>query len=218
MVARIGSDFQNKGGGLYGFSYADIHPNYLHANDTLQNDLAVVTLLSPLDKAVPWLQLAQPNSLPQEASIMQIIGWDLLASEQAPPPPGESLTRSETLNTAVRDPKTCVVLGTSFDTSPQTCSSSPRSPGEAHWTGGPVVHYDIVGGQPRIVGIVSYWNSFGKESFAFHSRLSSYVDWITSVRNARYSRPHPGLLDGPGEFCTKVVGYDWRNFPVTEPC
>lgn len=97
--------------------------------------------------------------------------------------------------TAVRDPKTCVVLGQSFDTSPQTCSSGPRSAVEAHWTGGPVVQYDIQTNQPRIVGVVSYWANFEAETFAFYSRLTSYLDWIAEMRTKRYQRPNPKSRD-----------------------
>jgi secreted trypsin-like serine protease len=220
MVARIGSDFQNDGGQLHGFAYVDIHPSYTHDNASLRDDLAVVTLLRPLANPITWLQLADPKRpLPEVASSMEVIGWDLQPSEQAPPPPGLSLTRVETLLTAVREPKTCAVLGTSFDTSPQTCSSGPRSPGEAHWTGGPVVQYDIMSAQPRIVGVVSYWNTFERESFAFQSRLSSYLDWIAGVREKRYERPHPMAPRlGVEDRCLKVVGFDWRGEPVMEPC
>jgi secreted trypsin-like serine protease len=225
MVARVGSDYMNQGGQLHGFSYVDIHPSYVHIPATynstavLRDDIAIVTLLSPLEQPVPWLQLARPNRLPEEASTMDVIGWDLGAGpQQAPPLAQDSVSPSQILKTAVRDPKTCLVLGTSFDTSPQTCSSGTRSPGAAHWTGGPVVQYDIQNSQPRIVGVVSYWNSFKDESFVFHSRISSYLDWIVKVRNQRYSRPSPALPDGPGKFCTKVVGFDWLDTPVTEPC
>jgi hypothetical protein len=221
MVARIGSDFQNQGGGLYGLAYIDIHPSYIHnaTAEVLREDIAIVTLLSPLEVPVPWLQLARPNRLPEEAAAMDVIGWDLgVGPEQVPPLPQNSRSPSQTLRTAVRAPATCLVLGTSFDTSPQTCSSGQRRLGQAHWTGGPVVQYDIENAQPRIVGVVSYWNYFEDETFVFHSRISSYLNWIVQVRNARYSRPNSELPNGPGESCTKVVGYDWLDMPVTEPC
>ena len=222
MVARIGSDFQNQGGGLYGFSYVDIHPSYIHdaAAGVLRDDIAIVTLLSPLDVPVPWLQLPRPNRLPEVAATVDVIGWDLgVGPEQVPPlDPQDSRSPSQTLRTAVRAPETCQVLGTSFEESPEACSSGQRSLGAAYWTGGPVVQYDIDNGQPRIVGVVSYWNDFEDETFVFHPRISSYLNWIVQVRNMRYSRPSPASPNGPGESCTKVVGIDWLDMLVTEPC
>jgi secreted trypsin-like serine protease len=225
MVARIGSPLQNKGGELYGIAYVDIHPSYDHnaTASVLRDDIAVVTLLEPLVKPVPWLHLALPNKVPEVASTMDLIGWDMAASNNnAPPLPGQSTSPYEILKTVVRDPKTCIVLGKSFDTSPQACSSGPRSAVAAQWTGGPVVQYDVQDNQPRIVGVVSYWSTFERESFAFHSRLSSYLDWITKVRNDRYMRPSPkapfhGELRG-GDGCRKVVGMDWKDQPVVEVC
>jgi secreted trypsin-like serine protease len=224
MVARIGSPLQNRGGQLYGFAYVDIHPSYDHnANaSVLRDDIAVVTLLEPLVKPVPWLHLAEPNKVPEVASTMDVIGWDMTVSKNAPPPPGKSESPYEILKTAARDPKTCIVLGQSFDTSPQACSSGPRSAVAAQWTGGPVVQYDVQDNQPRIVGVVSYWNTFELESFVFHSRLSSYLDWITQVRNDRYMRPSPkSPFHGEakaGDACRKVVGKDWKDQPVVEAC
>jgi secreted trypsin-like serine protease len=92
MVARVGSDYMNQGGQLHGFSYVDIHPSYVHIPATynstavLRDDIAIVTLLSPLEQPVPWLQLARPNRLPEEASTMDVIGWDLGAGPQQAPP------------------------------------------------------------------------------------------------------------------------------------
>lgn len=93
MVARIGSVFQNKGGELYGIAYADIHPSYDTNPKThvLRDDIAVVTLLQPLEQPVPWLQLSQPNRLPEVASTVHIIGWDIsVPKEQVLPPPGQA--------------------------------------------------------------------------------------------------------------------------------
>jgi secreted trypsin-like serine protease len=228
MVARIDSDFQNKGGELYGIAYADVHPSYDHDAKArvLRDDIAVVTLLQPLAKPFPWLQLAQPNRLPEVASAADIFGWDMaVPKENVPPPPGQSESRSQVLKTFVREPKTCAVLGTSFETSPQTCSSAPRSAVEAHWTGGPVVQYDIGTNQPRIVGIVSYWANFEMETFVFYSRLSSYLDWVAQMRNDRYQRPNPKSKDPSklpgapkGGACRRIVGIDWKNQFVIEPC
>jgi secreted trypsin-like serine protease len=199
MVARIGSPFQNKGGQLYGVAYVDVHPSYTHDPKArvLRDDIAIVTLLQPLAEPFPWLQLAQPNRAPEVASSMDIFGWDMAVSKEqgAPPPPGQSESRSQILKTVVREPKTCVVLGQSFDTSPQACSSALRSAVEAHWTGGPAVQYDIQTNQPRIVGVVSYWANFEAETFAFYSRLGAYLDWIAQVRNDRYQRPNPESPD-----------------------
>ena len=219
MVVRIGSDFQNEGGQLYGLSYVDINPSYVHDRNAsmLRDDIAVVTLLSPLEVPVPWLQLARPGAIPEEASAIDIFGWDL-ESEKAPPTFGRSRSRSQILKTVMRDPKTCKVLGRAFGASPQACSSGTRSLGQAHWTGGPAVQYDITNSQPRIVGVVSYWSSFEEESFVFTTSVSMYTDWIVEIRNARYSRPDPASPNGKTKFCTKVVGFDWLDFPVTEPC
>ena len=227
MVARINSPYQNKSGQLHGFAYVDIHPSYLHDRKThnLRDDIAVVTLLNPLIAPVTWLALTQPNKLPEVASTMDVIGWDLASAavtkQAAPPPPGTSTLRSQVLKTVVREPKSCAVLGKSFATSPQACSSAPRSQAEAQWTGGPVVQYDFQTREPRIVGIVSYWNSFGEDTFAFHTRLGSYLDWIAKMRQDRHVRPSPKsqfLGEPKGEACRKVVGVDWTGQYVSDPC
>ena len=220
MVVRIGSDFQNTDGQLHGLSYVDIAPSY--ANDrnasVLHDDLAVVTLLSPLEVPGPWIQLARPNTLPEEASPVNLIGWDL-ASEKPAPAPWESELSSQTLKMLLRDPKTCAVLGRDFGASPESCSSGAYSVGQAHWAGGPVVQYDAQTKQPRLVGIVYFWGSFEEEVFSFQNSLGSFTDWITEIRNLRYSRPslaNPNLKGAVN--CTKVVGYDWLDLPVIEPC
>jgi secreted trypsin-like serine protease len=228
MVARIGSPFQNKGGELYGIAYADVHPSYTHDAKArvLRDDIAVVTLLQPLEQPFPWLQLSQPNRLPELASTVHVFGWDIsVTNEQVLPPPGQSESPLQVLMTAVREPKTCLVLGQSFDSSPQTCSSGPRSAVEAHWAGGPVVQYDIQTNQPRIVGVVSYWANFEAETFAFYSRLTSYLDWIAEMRTKRYQRPNPKskktseVRGAPqGDECRRIVGIDWMSHWVIEPC
>lgn len=93
-----------------------------------------------------------------------------------------------------------------------------RSVGQAHWAGGPAIKYDTQSRQPRIVGIVYSWATYKDEVFSFQTSIGSYTEWIVEIRNLRYSKPPKSLQGVKGGVCTKIVGFDWLDQPVTEPC
>ncbi|GHE31662.1 trypsin-like serine protease [Streptomyces capitiformicae] len=158
------------------------HPRY--DNDTIRNDVAVLTLDRPLDQK--WLPLAASNdsALYTAGTNATVYGWGLTSSG------GEQAVNLKKATLPLVKDATCdsamkAVLGTDyFAEGSMVCAGTPASGGNDGTTstcngdsGGPLV----VGG--KVVGIVS-WGVSGcvaKGAYPVFTKVSSYT-WAAQPR------------------------------------
>ncbi|GAA5008404.1 trypsin-like serine protease [Streptomyces siamensis] len=160
------------------------HPRY--NEDTIQNDIAVLTLDRPLDQQ--WMRLAAANDTPwyHPGSTATVYGWGLTSGAEG----ADLSAKLRKVDLTLRDDATCdsamrAVLGEDdFIEGSMFCAGTPAS-GTDEGTkspcngdsGGPV----IVAG--KVVGIVS-WGVSGctaKGAFPVFTKVSSYT-WAAQPR------------------------------------
>ncbi|CAF0761316.1 unnamed protein product [Didymodactylos carnosus] len=163
------------------------HPDY--DNETVQNDISLLKLSSPLNmtsSALAKICLPKMTSTcyPPDGLTLVAIGWGRLSSASTYPASNE-LQQVTLISVPYADSR---CRSTVSDTTTQLCAAAPGKDTCQGDSGGPLMFFS--NSRWELVGIVSYGiGSCANASFAgVYTRVSAYLSWINVTMNGNVSK------------------------------